>query len=250
MEGAWTFARAHVDESPRDTAGGELMRYPRDQKARTRQRILRETSRALRAEGFARLSIDDLMGRLGLTHGAFYGHFPSRETLVAEACTVEYTPEEAELIVGPADAPEGASVGALIGHYLSAAHRDTPGMGCYLPALTGEVAHGSPAARTAYTRAFRRFVWRLADRMPGDTRAARENVALALMTGMAGAVAAARALDDPALSDRVLFAARAFYARALADYAPGAGQTARRPRGDATRTDGSGLDRTMGEGQV
>ncbi len=226
------------------------MRYARDQKARTRQRILREASRALRAEGLAALSVDDLMGRLGLTHGGFYGHFPGREALVAEACALEFTPEEAELIVGPADTPKGASVGSLIEHYLSAAHRDAPGMGCYLPALTGEVAHGGPNARAAYTRAFRRFVLRQADRMLGDTLAARENVALALMTGMAGAVAAARALDDPALSDRVLSAARAFYARALADYAPGARPGARRPRGDTTRMGGSGVDKMMGEGQA
>ena len=218
------------------------MRYARNQKARTRQRILREASRALRAEGLAALSVDDLMGRLGLTHGGFYGHFPGREALVAEACALEFTPEEAELIVGPADTPKGASVGSLIEHYLSAAHRDAPGMGCYLPALTGEVAHGGPNARTAYTWAFRRFVGRLADRMPGETPAVREDVAYALLTGMAGAVAAARALDDPALSDRLLSAAHAFYTRALGAHVLGARCGEGGPRGDTSAADGSGRE--------
>jgi TetR/AcrR family transcriptional repressor of nem operon len=192
------------------------MRYRQGHKAQTRQRILREASQRLRSEGIGRLAIDDLMRRLDLTHGGFYAHFASKDALVAEACAQEFTPEEAEIIVGPADALAEDALASLISHYLSARHRDRPEMGCYLPALAGEMAHASPVTRQTFTRAFQRYVARVAQRLPGETPQARTDTALVLLSAMAGAVAVSRALDAPALSEHLLVVCRTFYSRAFA----------------------------------
>jgi TetR/AcrR family transcriptional repressor of nem operon len=191
------------------------MRYARGHKAQTRQRILREASRRLRAEGIGRLAIDDLMLRLGLTHGGFYAHFASKDALVAEACAQEYTPQEVELLRGAEEAPVQERLAAFIAGYLSKRHRDTPEMGCYLAALASEMAHAPLAARQAFTRSFGRYAERLARRMPGTTPQARTDAAVALLTGMAGAVAVSRALADEGLSNRVLDVCRHFYTRAF-----------------------------------
>lgn len=192
------------------------MRYTRGHKAQTRQRILREASRRLRAEGIGRLSIDDLMLRLGLTHGGFYAHFASKDALVAEACAQEYTPQEVELLSGPAETAAQESIPAFISGYLSKRHRDTPEMGCYLAALAGELAHASLAARRTFTITCEHYVARLARRMPGTTPQARTDAALALLTGMSGAVAVSRAVADEELSAHILDVCREFYLRAFA----------------------------------
>src|SRR5262249_35679194 len=154
------------------------MRYTRGHKAQTRQRILREATRRLRAEGIGRLSVDDLMRRLGLTHGGFYAHFASKDMLVTEACAQELTPQEVELLGGSAETGAQGNLSSFITGYLSPQHRDTPDMGCYLAALAGELAHASSEARSSFTAACERYVERIARRMPGKTLQARTDATL------------------------------------------------------------------------
>lgn len=86
-----------------------------------------------------------------------------------------------------------------------------------MPALAGEMARESPEVRRAFTSGVEEFLDGLAGYCPGDTPEARRDAALALTAGMVGAVALARAVDDPALSDRMLLAARRFYTATLAE---------------------------------
>ena len=204
------------------------MRYTRGHKAQTRQRILHEASQRLRAEGIARLSVDQLMLRLGLTHGGFYAHFASKDALVTEACAQELTPQEVELLGGSAETGTQESISSFITGYLSTRHRDTPDMGCYLAALAGELAHASSAARSTFTAACERYVERIARRMPGQTPQARTDATLALLTGMSGAIAASRAVADEELSKHILDVCREFYLRAFAEDNPPSGDKERK----------------------
>lgn len=207
------------------------MRYTREHKAQTRQRILREASRRMRAQGIARLSIDDLMLRLGLTHGGFYAHFASKEALVMESCAQELTPQEVELLGGSAETGAQESIASFIAGYLSPQHRDTPDMGCYLAALAGEIAHSSSEARSSFTAACERYVERIARRMPGQTPQARTDATLALLTGMSGAVAASRAVANEELSNHILDVCREFYLRAFTGDTRSSGATERKNEG-------------------
>ncbi|MCS6802643.1 MAG: TetR/AcrR family transcriptional regulator [Chloroflexota bacterium] len=182
----------------------------------TRRRILEQTARAIRATGIERVGISALMGALGLTHGGFYAHFPSKDALAAEALAAALAEQCDRLLAAGEDGPA-----AMVDAYLSPAHRDHPEDGCPLPAVAAEVARGSPAVRRAFTAAFANTVARLATRLPGDRAAAREDAALALIAGMCGALLLSRAVDDPRLADRILLAARAAWQRLL-DQAAGA----------------------------
>src|ERR1700716_3068826 len=54
-------------------------------KARTRAEILDHAARLFRLRGHAGTNIDDIMLAAGLTRGAFYAHFTSKDDLFAEA---------------------------------------------------------------------------------------------------------------------------------------------------------------------
>jgi TetR/AcrR family transcriptional regulator, transcriptional repressor for nem operon len=192
-----------------------MARTSRAEKARTRERLVETASHEFRANGVAGTSIPTLMERIGLTHGTFYAHFDSKDALVAEAyvCGLNETVER--LLHRAETAPPGRELNAVIDRYLSAEHRDDPAGGCVLPALAGEVRREPAEVRHAFTEELRRYFDRLAPLLPNQDARARADHELILASGMVGAVLLARAVDDPALSDRILDACREFYTTAF-----------------------------------
>jgi TetR/AcrR family transcriptional repressor of nem operon len=191
-------------------------------KSRTHARIVEAAARAFRERGVEPVAIADVMRAAGLTHGGFYAHFSSKDALVAEATSRGLADSRREFLVAAAEANPQAPLREIIRRYVSRAHRDRPAEGCALPALAAEVAREPDEVRRAFTAALEEFLAQLMEYVPGDTAEARRDAALALASGMAGAVALARAVEDPALSDRLLLAARRFYTDVLAGSAPSA----------------------------
>ena len=196
-----------------------MVRYPRGHKEKTREQIVETAARAFREEGVSGVGIGELMGRAGLTHGGFYAHFPSKDALVGAACSraTDQAWEQMNELV--ASAPPGEELATFIRGYVSRRHRDDPGSGCLMPSLGGEMPRHGPEVRAAFTAQIRRVLANLQSLLP-DTPD-REDRAVALATGMAGAVMLARAVDDPALSDRILKVCRAFWISEIAGRAPG-----------------------------
>ena len=194
-----------------------MARTSRAEKARTRQRLVASASRQLRARGVAGASVPRMMGQIGLTHGTFYAHFASKDALVAEAIGGGLAEVIDRLLGATGDAaPSEHDLASVVVRYLSAAHRDDPAGGCVLPSLAGEIGRESDAVRRAFTAELERFFARLAPLLPDDEADARADHALVLVAGMAGAMLLARAVADPALSDRILSASRDYYTGAFA----------------------------------
>src|SRR5438270_11833799 len=110
------------------------MKVSREQAARTRERIIETAARRFRERGYEGIGVADLMKEAGLTHGGFYGHFASKEELIAEASARALTESLARL----SDIAERAHddpLSAMADAYLSSGHRDDPGDGCLLAAL-------------------------------------------------------------------------------------------------------------------
>jgi TetR/AcrR family transcriptional repressor of nem operon len=189
-------------------------------KARTHARIVEAAARAFRERGVEPVAIADVMRAAGLTHGGFYAHFSSKDALVAEATTRGLADSRREFLVAAAAANPQSPLREIIRRYISRSHRDHQAEGCALPALAAEIAREPAGVRSAFTAALEEFIAQLMDYVPGDTADARRDAALVLASGMAGAVALARAVEDPALSDRLLLAARRFYTDVLAESAP------------------------------
>jgi TetR/AcrR family transcriptional repressor of nem operon len=186
------------------------MGHSQAEKAESRRKILTIASREVRARGFAGIAVGELMRAAGLTHGGFYGHFASRDALIAEAFERAVNAgagdavKPGEAALSSANAP---SLRAWVRSYLSRAHRDAPGTGCALAALAGEVAREDRRVRAIFTRALRTFVAGMS-RLTGGEGAAARRQGLAAASTMIGALILARAVDDEALSDEILMAAK------------------------------------------
>ncbi|WP_375160860.1 TetR/AcrR family transcriptional regulator [Bradyrhizobium sp. RDT46] len=184
------------------------MRYSREHKQETHDRIVRKASVRLREKGAHGIGVADLMKEAGLTHGGFYAHFDSREALVIEAfgyamdrsmehwrkITDEVSPEKRLALIAEA--------------YLSALHRDNPGHGCSIPALGAEIARESPKARKAFAGKLDEMIELLAEYIPNLPRKAARKQAIATLATMAGTMLLARIAGSSELSDEVLKAGR------------------------------------------
>lgn len=188
------------------------MRVSRAEAAQNRERIIETAAKLFRERGFDGIGVADLMKSAGLTHGGFYGHFASKEDLMAQACARAL---DSSLATLSAVAEQGSENGltAVASAYLSPAHRDSPGEGCVLAALGAEAArHGSPV-RSAFTQGVRTALDMLTRLVPGQSERIRRERALATYASMIGALVIARAVDDPELSGQVLQSVLASVAR-------------------------------------
>lgn len=177
------------------------MRYSQDHKAQTYRRIVDEASLRFRRDGIAATGLQPLMKALGLTHGGFYAHFDSKQALV-ETVLQEATLEMDKVVAQAVASP--SSIDALIDHYLSAAHRDHPEHGCPLPTLAAEMGQRGEASELV-DEAIEHRLSLIAQRLSGHDAQGR---AVALWSGMVGALMLSRSIKNPELSNRVLEEAR------------------------------------------
>src|ERR1700739_2810025 len=126
----------------------EKMRYPAKETAAKHERIVKEASRLFRERGFQNVTVGEVMKAAGLTHGAFYAHFTSKQEL-QEAAVAYGQGVSAERARSHGAAKKGRR--AYADRYLSARHRDNPGDGCTMAALSQEVAR-TPELKAAFER--------------------------------------------------------------------------------------------------
>jgi TetR/AcrR family transcriptional repressor of nem operon len=192
------------------------MRVSRQKAAENRERIIDAAGALLRANGFGGIGVADIMKAADLTHGGFYGHFASKDDLVAQASRRTMARAATNWSRLAADAP-GDPYAALLKHYLSPRHRDDPGKGCAFAALSGDAARSGKAVREAFAEGLEPLIEILANSVPARSKAVRRRKGLAAMAGLVGALILSRAVGDALLSDELLDAARRELAAAAKD---------------------------------
>lgn len=175
-----------------------------EQKAATRERIVRLAAARLRSEGLAGNAVHRLMRDAGLTHGGFYVHFPSKDALDGAALEAAMGSFAGVGHEWPQDLPRAERRKQLAARYLSRSHRDRPETGCPLAALLSEVPRGGPELRGAYAAAVAQSLLNRQEEL-GATPPGEDIALLALALG---GLALSRALADPVTSDTVLRACR------------------------------------------
>jgi AcrR family transcriptional regulator len=177
------------------------MRYSNDQKQTTRQRILEAAGRRFKQDGIAGAGVASVMSDAGLTNGAFYGHFTSKEDLVANVLADQLRAQRRSF----ESQPEGrAGIEAFIRSYLSPQHRDQSADGCPSAALLDEIVRRPGATKQVFTDELTRTMDEIASRLDAtDVEAARTG-ALALFGFMLGTLQLARTLTDRDRSDQLL----------------------------------------------
>jgi len=183
-----------------------MARYGPEHKEATRRRMIETAGRRFKSDGIDGSGIATLVADAGLTNGAFYGHFRSKDDLVASVVARQLEDQVARVNALPAGVE---SVVTFLDEYLSPTHRDDAAGGCPSAALLDEIGRCDDATKEAYTDGARSMIGAIARHLDdGDAQLANER-AIGLFTLLVGSLQLARAVSDRELSAQVLTAARA-----------------------------------------
>ena len=172
-------------------------------KEASHERIVEAASRAIRRSGYDGTGVADIMKEAGLTHGAFYAHFESREAMLAEAADRAGAAVNAAASRLLATVPSEDALRTLIEAYLSKAHIEGIETGCPVSALGSEMPRQSPEVRRAATLRIKEMIDLVARQMPDWGQPAAHERALVTAATMVGALVLARAVDEPHLSEQL-----------------------------------------------
>jgi TetR/AcrR family transcriptional repressor of nem operon len=188
------------------------VKVTRQKAGENRADLLTAAARLFRERGIAGVGVDALTDAAGLTYGSLYSQFGSKDNLAAEALRAGYAKAE----------ERSAGVGSLdefLDQYLSLQHRNAPGAGCFMAALGSEMPRQSDAVRKTFTAIVKANIARIGGFLR-KSRDGSEDRAIFAVSAMVGALILSRAIDDPALADRILAVASG----RLRDDHPGAGR--------------------------
>jgi TetR/AcrR family transcriptional repressor of nem operon len=184
------------------------MRYSKEHKQETHERIVKRAAVRLREKGAHGIGVADLMKEAGLTHGGFYAHFDSREALVIEAIAHIMDKSTKRWRELAEQMPPERRLASIVDSYLSAAHRDDPGHGCAVPTLGAEIARESPKTRKAFAAKLEQMIDALASVIPDVPPKAARKQAIAILGTMMGTVVMSRIAGSGEFSDEILTAGR------------------------------------------
>lgn len=177
------------------------MRYEKGHKETTRRHILDVASAQFRENGVAAVGLAGIMAEAGLTNGAFYTHFESKEDLVRAVLLDALTRREEK---HRANLQNSVGLESVIRDYLSARHRDGAGSGCPTAALVAEIARHPKQTRDTFTTKTSDIIALMAAQLREGTPEERRRKAVAIYATMIGALQLARAVNDRKLSDEIL----------------------------------------------
>lgn len=170
-------------------------------KEATHERIVAVAARAIRRSGYGGTGVADIMKEAGLTHGAFYAHFESREAMLVEAADLAGAQANTAAQSVAAAVPTAQALQALIQAYLSKEHLENIEIGCPTSALASEMPRQTQELRRTSTRRIKEMIDLVARQMPDWGQPSAFERALATVSAMVGTLILARAVDEPALSD-------------------------------------------------
>lgn len=176
------------------------MRFEKGHKDATRKRILEVASRQFKKEG-ASTGLAGIMAEAGLTNGAFYAHFESKDALFREALCEALGEQLQRLEQQPG---ESSIWDGFVKGYLSEDHLRNREGGCPSAALLSEIGRQPHDTREAYEDNLRGFIATLANSLSPQTSEAQSHRTWATFSLLVGAMQMARAVADPSLSKKIL----------------------------------------------
>lgn len=168
------------------------------------ERIVSVAARAIRRSGYGGTGVADIMKAAGLTHGAFYAHFASREAMLAEAAARACAESAAAAADTVRKVPPRNALETMLSAYLSQAHLKNAEAGCPLAALGSETSRQVPEVRRVATQHIKEMVDLIARQSPDWGQPTAHARAMVTLSTMVGALLLARAVDEPELADSLL----------------------------------------------
>jgi len=205
------------------------MKVSKKKVAENRDALIQAAGRLFRERGIDGVGIAEICQQAGLTHGALYAQFPSKEALAADALADGLTRGHVRMTAS-IDGRE-PTLADHLDYYLSSQHRDNLGGGCAMAASASEIARQGKRISVPFTDGFVRLVGAVERTLSGSATDRRQQ-ALAIVVAMIGGIAAARATAkaNPALSDDILVSVR----RVLGELGAKTTPTAKKARASGT----------------
>ncbi|NKJ40129.1 TetR/AcrR family transcriptional regulator [Rhizobium sp. SG570] len=177
------------------------MRFEKGHKAETRRHILAVASKQFRKEGIEAAGIAGIMKEAGLTNGAFYPHFKSKEELVREAVS-SAVGEQQERV--EESVRSGRDLEGVLRTYLSMGHLNSPACGCPSASLLPEISRQPLSTRQTYEDGINSYLAVLTPLIAISDAAVAHQRATAIFTLMVGTLQYARAVADPVAAEAIL----------------------------------------------
>jgi TetR/AcrR family transcriptional regulator, transcriptional repressor for nem operon len=190
------------------------MRYPPEHRAETHQKIVKDASQRVRAEGLNGAAVATVMRDTGLTHGGFYKHFASKDDLLVESLREAFREIIETLVWAAEQASPGEGWKNIVKAYLRPEMCVHPEHGCPLATLGPELARAGKKVKPHIVAELVNYRSQMLPFMPGRRIADKERAFFAIFSTMIGAVEIARLLPDP-VRDQVLANARDFLLRSF-----------------------------------
>lgn len=173
------------------------MNLTKEKAAENRENLLIQAAGLFRERGISGVGLDALAQTANTTHGSPYSHFGSKDKVLAESPAHGF-----DKIIARRATLENIS--EVIDLYVSSAHRDKPGAGCFIPTLGSEIPRQSTEVRSGFTEIVKRSMDLLGSKLPGKRKRQREDEALPIFPTMIGTIILSRAVDDAKSSDHIL----------------------------------------------
>ncbi|WP_180136509.1 TetR/AcrR family transcriptional regulator [Acinetobacter sp. YH12066] len=173
------------------------MRYKPEYKQKKRQELLTISGQIAKKDGFTATGVDGFMKAAGVTSGAFYSHFSSKQELLKALIEHELQHSFDMWQNNPHDNAQDW-IEFELDRYLTPAHVQHPEQGCSLPTLASEIARADDTIKQAYEKEL------LRGHALFSAHLASEEKAWAIICQLAGAILIARAAADPHLQKTIL----------------------------------------------
>jgi len=191
------------------------MRYGPEHKAEVHEKIVKDASQRVRAEGLNGAAVAAVMRDAGLTHGGFYKHFSSKDELLMESLRDAFQDIADRLARAAEQSRSQPAWKAVIRAYLSAEYCAHPERGCPLTALAPELARVDEKMRRRVFSEMVNYRDRMLPFMPGRRTTDKERAFFVIFSAMVGAVAIARVAPERAIQEKVLASTREFLLRSF-----------------------------------
>jgi TetR/AcrR family transcriptional repressor of nem operon len=191
------------------------MRYRPEHKAEIHQKIVKDASQRVRAEGLDGAAVAAVMRDTGLTHGGFYKHFASKDNLLLESLREAFREIVDTWVQAAKQSPNKAAWKAIVKAYLSPEHCEHPERGCPVAALAPELARVEKKMKPQIVAELAKYKSQMQPFMPGRRAEDKERAFFAIFSTIIGAVELARLLPDPAMREKVLVSARELLLRSF-----------------------------------
>ncbi len=180
------------------------MRVSKEKAAENRHQILKAAARLFREHGIGATGVDSITEEAGLTHGAVYSQFGSKQIIAAEAVGLALAKSKHLWQTLAARNRRKKVFPNIVAQYLSIAHRDSAGQGCVVAALGSEIARQPRPVRDSFTRELKNSLEFLTELMREDDPSCSKEDAISAFVSMVGAMILARAVSDQTLSNQIL----------------------------------------------